>query len=418
MKRILTYLLIAVIIIGIIGVIVYFLTRNGNQPENQAGQTGSLPTTSGGAFSQNTNGSLLNGGVPNSGSSSTIIQNLAAISDEPVLDYFIDSRGNATIIEPNGIITAITGNNADILSSSAILNIISANFSYDGAKVLVNFGDRNNPQTSVFDIKTKSWTPFPAGMTSPRWSPVDYRIAYLRNNSDLTETLTTIDASKTKNNSVAVMTLHVQDVSLLWLLKNKIMFYDAPSIYSYGSAWSFDLQKKNIISLITEQRGMEATWSTPTTTTGIVFIGDVSQYGGRLELVDSSGKETEQFSFLTLPSKCLFNPSSAPKSSNATQTTTTTVANTSSTANTSYLALYCGIPRDQDALSSGRLPDNYEQMALFTSDNIYRINTSNGNIDTLLNDQSKNIDVSDLKIFGNSLFFINRYDKKLYSIGI
>jgi hypothetical protein len=416
MKRVLIYVFIAVIIIGIIGVIIYFLVHSGNQSENQTGQTGSLPSTNGETFSQNASGSLPNGGILNNGNSSAATRNFNIVSNEPAIDYFVDSRGGVTIIEPDGKIAAIANNNADTISPSKIQNIINAGFSYDGAKILVNFGDPKNPQTSVFDIKAKSWMPLPAGMVSPQWAPADYRIAYFRNNSDGTEALETLDASKVKNNIVAIMTLHIQDVSLLWLSKNKILFYDNPSIYTYGSVWFFDLQKKSVTPVITEQRGMEAVWSNTTTTMGIMFVGNTSQYGGRLQLVNGSGSKTEQLGFLTLPPKCLFNPFSVLETSGATRTAITTIA--SSTASSSYLALYCGVPRDQNAFSSNKLPDDYEKMALFTSDNIYRIDTSNGSVVALFDDQNQNMDVSHVKIFNDSLFFVNRYDQKLYSLSL
>jgi len=418
MKRVLVYLLVVVIIIGAIGAVIYFLTRTGNLSGNQ-GQTGSLPSTNGNgeAFNQGANGSLPNGDALNNGSSSATAPRLTTVSNEPALDYFVDNNGGATIIEPDGEVANVSNVNADIISNLEIQNIISAGFSYDGAKILVNFGDPNSPQTSVFDLETKAWTPLPVGMVSPRWSPTDYRIVYLRNNPNGTETLTTLDASKIKNNSVVIITLHIQDVSLFWSSQNKILFYDNPSIYAAGSVWAFDLQKKSLTPIVVEQRGTETAWSNTPTTMGIVFVGNTSQYGGRLQFVDGAGNPIEQFGFLTLPSKCVFNPFIITETtSSIVQAPTTAI--TSSTANPSYLALYCGIPRDQDMFSSSKLPDDYEQMALFTSDNIYRINTSNGNMDILFDDQNKNMDVSHIKIFNNSLFFINRYDQKLYSLSI
>ena len=424
LKKILKYFLIAAAVIAVVCIAVYFLTRGGNQQENQAGQTGTLPAANvnGGAFNQNASGTTQGGGASaNQNPSSATTHRLAIPSSEPVLDYFIDSGGAETIIEPNGEIASVTNNNTDILSSSEVQNVISAGFSYDGAKILINFGDASNPQTSVFDVKTKLWTPLPAGMVSPQWSPTDYRIAYLQNNTDGTKTLTTLDESKTKNNSAAVITLHIQDFSLLWLSKNKILFYDSPSVYTFGSAWMFDLQKKNMTSIVVKQRGMETAWSNAANAIGIVFTGNASQYGGQLQLVDDSGNEIEQFGFLTFPSKCVFNQSASSGTQSVNQTATTTAASSSTAsaaASSSYQMLYCGVPRDQSALSSSKLPDDYEQMAIFTSDNIYRIDTSNGNVDTLFNDQGQNIDASDLKIFNNSLFFINRYDQKLYSINM
>lgn len=418
MKRIFIYLLIAIIIIGIIGAIIYFLTRI--QPENQTGQTGSLPSAALPVAAlpspgQNASGTLptgsLNNGIPSARGVTTL--------NEPALDYFIDNQNNPTIIEPDGTIVGIANNNVDVLSSSQIQNIISTGFSYDGAKILISFGDANNPQTSVFDIKTKSWTPLPARMESPRWSPIDYRIAYLRGNTDGTATLETFDAAKTKNNITPIITFYIQDVALLWPTKNTIMFYDHPSIYTLGSVWSLDLQKKSFTPVIAEQQGLETAWSNTTTTRGIVFTGNASQYGGHLQLIDGSGGTLERLTFTTLPPKCLFNMFTPSGTASSTMQATTTQSPTSTpiaVIPSSYLALYCAVPRDQSSFSSSRLPDDYEDGALFTSDNIYRINTTNGNIDTLFSDQSQNVDVSNMKIFNGSLFFINRYNQRIYSL--
>ena len=55
-------------------------------------------------------------------------------------------------------------------------------------------------------------------------------------------------------------------------------------------------------------------------------------------------------------------------------------------------------------------------MALFTSDNLYKVNTETGVIQPLWNSPTQNMDVSDLKFFNNALFFVNRYDNKLYGL--
>ncbi len=407
MRKALLYFIIAIVVIGIVGAVLYFLMRGNNQSSDQGGQTGSLPSASGSGAAFNQGGLSAGDSDINNGSSSTVAENLIIAANGPVLDYFANSDNSITAIGPDGTISMIQNGNVDILNSSKIKDIINIGFSYDGSKIMINFGDLQDSQTSVFDLKTRTWTPLPAGMLSPQWSPVDYRIIYLKNNSNGTETLTTFDTSKTKNNAATVTTLHLQDVSLLWRTKNEVFFYDNPSVYTMGSLWSFDLQKKSIHPVITEQRGAESIWNTATTSTGMLFTGDASQYGGALRLIDESGNTIQQLGFLTMPSKCLFDQ----------YIQATTPASASTTiATSSYLALYCGIPRNQNTLSSSRLPDDYEQKALFTSDNIYRINTINGSVDALFNDQKQSMDVLRIKVFNNNLFFINRYDQKLYSI--
>ncbi len=421
MKKVFIYFVIALVSVGIIGTAFYLFAQSNNQ-SSETGQTGSLPTTAGIGTAFNQNGSSPSSSIFNSSASSASAKSLTISTPNiSVLDYFV-SNNVTIVVSPDGTIATITNNNADNISSSKIKNIISTGFSYDGTKILINFGDRQSPQTSIFDMKTKTWTPLVVGMISPQWSPSDYRIMYLKNNSNGTEALTTLDASKTKNNVVIVTTLHVQDLSLLWRTKNDVLLYDNPSVYSFGSIWSFNLQKKSLNPVINDQRGMEALWSTATTTIGLLFTGDSSQYGGSLRFIDESGSILQRFGFLTMPGKCLFSQYNATPSTVATNTslarpaTSTTSLPATTASSSSYLALYCGVPRDQNMISSARLPDDYEQMSFFTSDNIYRINTSNGSVTTLFNDQNQTMDVSRIKVFNNALFFVNRYDQKLYSI--
>jgi hypothetical protein len=102
-------------------------------------------------------------------------------------------------------------------------------------------------------------------------------------------------------------------------------------------------------------------------------------------------------------------------------TSSTTKKNTGSLkpaapTSTPYLALYCGVPRSSSGFSSAHLPDDYNMMALFTSDDIYKINTVTGAEQVLWSDSTQNIDTSNVKFFNNAVFFINRYDNKLYGI--
>lgn len=413
----------AIVIIILIGIVVYFSTQKINQLSTQSNQNGSLPNI---GLSGSNN-------IQDNQTSSNInilstTQNLKIISDEQVLNYFIEKDSSIIIINTSGNIISINGDNKNTISSIGIQNIIKTSFSYDGSKLLVNFGNVNNPQTSIFDINTKSWTPLSVGILSPVWAPDSYKIAYLINNKNYTETLNIIDVSKNKPIISKIKTLHILDVSLNWVLKNKILLSDKPSAYTLSSVWSFDLTKNALNPIIIQNRGLELLWSNNITSAlfGIEFITNPSQYGGKTNLINDSANLIANLNFITLPSKCAFSQYSENNYSTTTiSLTSSTVSSTKTTQNNSttsmainnsYLVLYCAVPRNQSDLSSEILPDLYDQEGLFTSDNIYRIYISNGNIDTLFNDQSQNLDVSKIKIFNNNLYFINRIDQKLYSL--
>lgn len=392
-KRILIIVVPLVLIMLVVGLYFLFSSPKTTTTSGQTGAAGTLPAA---GTQSNASGT----GAPTTGSAGTLGIRFGVISNEPSLDYFVDANNNTFSIQPDGEIDEVSNGQMSVLNSLTIQNIISAGFSYDGKKALVNFGDPSNPQTSVFDLSAKTWMPMNTGWQSPVWSPSDYRIAYATTNAaNGTETFSTSDASKTKPAPITLLSLHAQDLSLAWPNKNQLMLETKPSALVAGSSWLLNLRTKALSPITTETTGLETLWGEGGTgtamSTGLQFSLGSSEGDTSLQLIDAGGNILKQVKFITLPSKCAF---------------------TLSPTNTSTSYLYCGVPRDQSDLAFNRLPDDYNQMALFTTDDIYRINLSSGAVDTIFNDQAQSLDVSDLRVFNNTVFFINRYDQKLYAI--
>ncbi len=414
MKRYI-YILIALVIIAAAIVFGLYLWKSGsfNLPGTATtgtGTTGSLPSTG----TQGTTG--INSGEGGAGATSTESQtsptssqivagSFGPLSNDPVLNYFVEPNNTILILEPNGVVATIANGQTSYISSSTASNVIAGSFSFDGKKALLSFGDPNNPQTSVFNVASATWMALPQGMLSPTWSPSDYRIAYLANVATGKEGLATIDTSNVKKTPLEITSLYVQDLSLQWIGKSQFVLSDRPSSEAVGSAIMFDASKQSFTLLAGPVAGIESVWS-PTsqiaTPEGLLSYALSTGGANTLALIDTSGNVLQDLAISTLPTKCGF------------ATATTTVANATSSSN--YLALYCGIPRDAASFAAAHLPDDYNQMALFTSDNIYRINTQTGNIETLWSDPNQNVDVSDLKTLGNEIFFIDRYTNKLYAL--
>ena len=212
--------------------------------------------------------------------------------------------------------------------------------------------------------------------------------------------LSIVNTANLKSGVATLLTLHANDLSLQWLNKSTFILSDKPSVNNNGSIWLFNSQGGGLTPLVFEESGLEGIWSHGTKTTGLVFSDSPSGQSQPLLLESvSTSLSSRSLTFSTLPSKCLFNNDS------------------SSTATSSaYLALYCGIPRPSSNFASAHLPDDYNMMALFTSDDIYKVNTVNGQTQTLWSSQSQNVDASNLKIFNNTLFFVNRYNQELYGL--
>lgn len=388
-----TFIIIGIVVLlAIVGVGAYFLLSGSKTATTTVGQaTGTLPnagTQTGGTTSGSTAGNA---------TSTSLAKSLGIISDKQVIGYAVTANNVVNMIQPDGEIDQVTNGNLAVLNSLQIQNIISAGFSYDGAKLFVNFGDPSNPQTSIFTIASKAWTPMPAGWQSPAWSPSDYRIAYMTANASHVETFSTlVVASDTKTQPTAFLSLHAQDLSLAWPAKNHIVIQTKPTVAAQGSSWLFDLGSGVLSPIGTEVAGLETAWNNIATGTPFALqFSAGSLGGGSLQLIDKSGNVTQTLKFITLPSKCNFAAAATPTS-------------------TQYL--YCGVPRDQSDLAYAALPDDYNESAIYTSDDIYQINLANGMTNTLFNDPSQNFDVSDPSLVNNTFFFINRYNQELYAI--
>ena len=417
MKRTI-YIVIGTIVVIVVVLAVWWLfTRSQLSQISSPGTTGTLPQTGtqsvGGGTSggqQSNNGIAASSSAAGGGVNQAIVKSFGVLPVGPVFDYFVDAQNNIVVVGPDGTVSQVTNGHSSFLSSTPIENLISTGFSYDGKKILVNFGVQSSPQSSIFDIATKSWTPLPQGLISPKWSPSDYKIAYLTNGS--TTALSTIDATNLKKAATLLLTLNVQDFVLSqWLAGTQFVLAGRPTAYVPSSVLLFNATQKTLTPIVSEQSGAGSVWmgagtTSSTATLGLVSVQRGPSQGYSLRLTDAAGNLVQSLSFVTLPSKCLFGVGQSSSSSS------------SASSSSPYPVLYCGIPRDAAALSTAHLPDDYDQMALFTSDDIYRINAVTGATDALLTDPSQNLDVSRLRFFNNTLFFVNRYDQKLYAISL
>jgi hypothetical protein len=435
MKRYI-YIIIGIIVVAAIAILVLFLIKNnssGTSPSLNTTTTGSLPV----AGTQNNPGAGSGTtplSLPSSAATTTAsaggqmtVQNFGVLSSAPVADYFVNPQNNIIAIEPTGQVISITNGQSTTINTSTINNLISASFSYDGKRILVSYGDPTNPQAGIFNVSSSMWTSLPQGMLSPQWSPAkNYQIAYLVTTGNGKLALASINAANLKTSPTTLLTLNADDLTLQWPTQNEFILSDKPTSQSAGSIWGFDSQAGTLMPLVYETPGAEGIWShNAAIPYGLVSFTTPANQNNTMQLEAFSGSlPTQPLTFQTLPTKCGFNTEQMPATSIV--STTTSTATTTSTKSKvispitpqpiSSLALYCGVPRSSSGFSSANLPDDYNTTALFTSDDIYKINTATGDVQSLWSDPTQNVDVSDLKFFNNAIFFINRYDQKLYGL--
>ncbi len=398
----LLYLLVAVAIVAVVAFVAYQFISGGNSGTPAVpSQTGLLPSAQNQQFpSGGQAASVGSFNTSGTGSANTSSSKFGIISNDPALDYFVNTANTVILAEPNGTIESITNGETSALNSTTTSNIINASFSYDGKKILLTAENGTTTQSNVFDIATKSWVRLPDGMQSPVWSPINYQIAYLAPSNSGTETLATINAGTAGAKPVSLTVLGMEDMGLQWPSKNTIVISDRPSAYAAGSIWSFDISSEALSSVAYENLGVESLWDA--SGSAIIFSGGVNNAGGQLAFRDTAGVQ-KVLSFATLPSKCAFG---APIAA-------------SGTANPSA-PIYCAVPSDQNIFSVARLPDEYNQDMYFTDDDFYSIDTDTGLLNEIFSASliNQTIDATDMKVFNNILFFVNRYDQKIYALAL
>ncbi len=290
-------------------------------------------------------------------------QKFGVVSQVSAADYFVDAQNNLTIAEPTGQIVKIapTGEQTT-LSPSAISNLVSASFSSDGKKVLALFGNPLAPQASIFDT--------------------------------------------------------------IWVSATQVLLKDKPSASTQGALWSFNPKAKALTAIAENAPGLESNWS-GAANEGLIFESS-GGLGGGMRLVDSNGTSLRNFSLATLPTKCLFDQKITPIMATSTAPTATSTKSTSTKAKIAPAAptstvswvLDCAVPRDAQTLESFALPDAYNKKELVTSDDFYQVDLLTGAVSTIFADATQSVDATNLKIFNNTIFFVNRLNDKVYAISL
>ncbi|MDO8664674.1 MAG: hypothetical protein Q7K44_03990 [Candidatus Liptonbacteria bacterium] len=345
---------------------------------------------------------------------------LNIISQSQALDYSVDKGSNAFILQPDGRVIRMSGGKAESLSSTTLASITSASFSSDGKRIAAYASDSlSGNKIHIFDTEKKIWSLFPNAAQSFSWSPDSHKIAYLSLAGGI-NTVYIADGDNSRVKPSELIKIRGEDITISWPVPSTIFLGDRPNSAWNSSLWSLNISKKTISPVLTDLPGLETAWGSSTTQSmGLAFSSGTNGNGGKLQLINQDGKKLRTFDFITFPSKCVFYDKPVPqdsiKPSSATSTSTKTVA---PVVAKSFLTLVCAIPRNGDTLNNSPLPDAYLKKALFASDDFFEINVSSGEIKSVFSDSSKNLDADDVKIFNQSVFFINRYDKKVYSIAL
>ncbi|MDP3052723.1 MAG: hypothetical protein Q8N22_02055 [bacterium] len=319
---------------------------------------------------------------------------LKIVSQEPVFDYWTASTSQEIFyITPEGKIAKIGAPQNTYLSEQTITNLNFALPSPDSQKVIAAFGDSRQPQFSIFDLASSTWSPLPLEIKSVAWSPEGKRLAAIINQNnqtdliilDLAKYLSSDPKQKAKSSTTIVKNFSLQDLKMNWLIPDEIIFTGKPSNSVMGSAWRLNFAKPTkttFTEIVPPGTGLMIKWLKEDS--GLKFQNQKSS------LINWTGQTINNFSIMVLPDKCVLKSDS----------------------------LYCFL--FTSANPKINWPDDYLQKSIYTIDALYKFNLNNLVAPELIfaPTEGKIIDASDLKILGDQILFINRYDNQLYSLEV
>jgi hypothetical protein len=388
MKRII-YLILLVLAIGGVVAVGYYFRYRGGSPPGLGGEPGESaypltlppPSREAGAAENPDKFSPVRGAE------------LSRVASGSVLAYFVYSATSSVVLRGDGEVALLNQNGAEVLSGSAVNDILQAGFSYDGKKLAVVFGKRSESQASVFDVQSKSWQPLADPVYAFAWAPRDSRLAYFTKNGTRSE-IRIWDTSRAANKPQVLMPLAAEDAVLNWPSPGQILLSQKPGAKIPGTLLKIDLTKRTIVPLMEDLPGLSAVWS-GVSDWGVVFVSGNGGRGGLLQLVNGRGEALRTMSFVTIPEKCVFYASREKNE---------------------YLV--CGVPQNYGTWNALTLPDAYLKKEVFSRDWIYRIDMKTGEIEVIYGGAGEAVDATNLEVADGNLYFRNRLDGSLYGLAL
>lgn len=349
-------IVLVIIVVGAVGVGTYFAYTFFFQPENVIGPT-EEPTVN--EFGE---------AIPKK------------IVSDAIVDYWVNRKtGEVYYFSENGEINKVLANGTgEIVSSQSIDKIGGLKPSFDGTAALVSIGHPKAGGFAVFNLNSKIWTPLPAGTVAAAWDPASSnRLIYLADTGTFSR-LSFFNLTDSK--STEVQRFSQKDLELEWVSPNAVFLIEKPSREYASSIRSFNLQNKNVQTLVREEMGALVKWNK----TGQLGL----KWSNGLVVIDGAGRTLSRVNLKTLPSKCGFSDSQ----------------------------IYCAVPADQNSVSSSLYPDDYLKRGVKFRDDLFVMPLlSVGEPEILaIRLGALEADADRLEVAGNQLLFLNRFDKNLY----
>lgn len=318
---------------------------------------------------------------------------LGALSDQPVFGYWLSNSTSSPeadifYLNQNGLVLKSKDGDDEIISDREIKNLQAYKANSGGSKIIVKSGLLTAPAFEIFNLETKVWQSL-ENIFAADFSPDGTKIAYLEksNNNSEINNLIIKDLADKKQKITKIMSFNQIDFDLEWLTSDKILLVSNPSALIRGEIWEVNIKKKTF-RLLTDGDGLAINWSKDGAL-GLRFIVNQKREIS-LNLIDAEGIIKADLDFSTLADKCLM----------------------------SLSKIYCAIPKNYSSVKKPILPDEYLKRAVYSDDAVYEIDLTENSSKKIIDENLAAIDAVSFSLSGNRLFFINRYDNKLYGFNL
>lgn len=294
--------------------------------------------------------------------------------------FYVDADKNILKIDKDNIETT------DVINLKGMVSTIP---NASGSSIFARMSLSGD--ATVYDIANNKWKQEMIGVDTAVWGVEGDRIARLVTSDDTGAKtprveVGTVNDEKPFANVISSESLRGFD--LQWPQKDSLYLVQNPSAEYISDMWKLDLKTKKLSKFLSAN-GLIVDWA-KFGSVGLMFSTTPDRQH-RLALIDSEGRVVRNFSFVTLPEKCDI---------------------------TSPTQMYCAISRDQDAFANMTLPDDYLKRAVYFKDGIYQIDIEKNTIRAIFEDEEPIIDATNLTVLDDRILFINRYDRKLYSLNL
>lgn len=392
MKRLLYLGSIILVLLAVIGIGSYL--KRPSAPAEQA-QTPANPIIPGSGDTQTIQ--LPATSTPPSATSSQF----GIFVNEPVSGYFVKQDNSVVYVKKDGQVVLAKGSEKEVLSANPISGLTRSSFSFDGKYLFIMSGNSLFPQFKIFNTEMKEWEAIDIQTFAASWSPTDNRLAMIQNGETANKlVMRTLEDPKKKYVDLGIFPF--QDQNIAWVQSSTLILSDRPHSEAKGSILRYNLSTKTFATLLDSVQSADAVWEK----------GEAATYGFTLQKGASRGSymasmvyaadgfEFRRMNFATLPSKCAFAEPTPPETDSQNPLDYTHM-------------MVCAVPQANSEFILKSLPEEWDQKAILTKDTFYSINPSS-DIKQVLTSAKGSFDAMQLQIANGRLFFVNRYDNKVY----